>query len=138
MSLIREKASTELTEDEEDYVYDIYYMNSGKFDFHELESDLTVEAMYQDMMVYDEYRASECTEAYEYDDDSNDEDNWRNDYPDEDPKFFENEDTEYRYGCGECVISNMYGGQSNKVHSLIVMDYITSVCTLIVCDEKFP
>lgn len=101
--LVREKAPTDSKDDEENYVYDIYYMNSGKFNFRELENDLTVEAMFQDQLVYDEYRASECAEVYDDDDDSNDEDNWRNDYPDEDPRFFENEDIEYQYGDGEFI-----------------------------------
>ena len=104
VSLVREKVSTDSKEDEENYVYDIYYVNSGRFDFRELENDLTVEALFQDQMVYDEYRASECTEVYDDDDDSNDEDNWRNDYPDEDPRFFENEGIEYQYGDGEFIV----------------------------------
>ena len=114
VSLVREKVSTDSKEDEENYVYDIYYVNSGRFDFRELENDLTVEALFQDQMVYDEYRASECTEVYDDDDDSNDEDNWRNDYPDEDPRFFENEDIEYQYGDGEFIAlqSGLYAGQN--------------------------
>lgn len=104
VSLVREKVSTDSKEDEENYVYDIYYVNSGRFDFRELENDLTVEALFQDQMVYDEYRASECTEVYDDDDDSNDEDNWRNDYPDEDPRFFENEGIEYQYGDGKFIV----------------------------------
>lgn len=39
-------------------------------------------------------------DLYEEDEDSNDEDNWRNDYPDEDPHFYENQDAEYYAGDG--------------------------------------
>lgn len=38
------------------------------------------------------------------DDDEDAENNWRNDYPDEDPLFYENMDTEYTYGEGQLLI----------------------------------
>ena len=82
------------------YVYDVYYMNKQAFEWSALENIVTVEAFHQDELEYVDDRANECEEVYDDEDDSNDEDNWRNDYPDEDPRFFENEDCEYRYGDG--------------------------------------
>ncbi|KAK3603834.1 hypothetical protein CHS0354_042841 [Potamilus streckersoni] len=81
---------------EEEYVYDLYYTNSYDFDFHFLENIFTVEALQQEQEFVngddDEYE-----EVYDDDDDSNDESNWRNDYPDEDPRFFENDDADIYY-----------------------------------------
>ena len=83
---------------DESYVYDLYYTNSRDFDFRLLENDLTVEAFGQD------YRTTEEDElgvggGGEEDEDSNDEGNWRNDYPDDDPGFIDNHDLGY-YGNG--------------------------------------
>ena len=79
---------------DESYVYDLYYTNSRDFDFRLLENDLTVEAFGQD------YRTAEEDElgvggGGEEDEDSNDEGNWRNDYPDDDPGFIDNHDLGY-------------------------------------------
>ena len=80
------------------YVYDLYFTNSQDFDFRLLENILTVEALGEELQFHD-YRDEEC-EVYDDDEDSNEEDNWRNDYPDEDPRFIENENAEYMYGEG--------------------------------------
>ena len=82
---------------DDQYVYDLYYTNSRGFDFRLLENVLTVEAFGQDGMGNgDDF----VDENREYDDeDSNDEGNWRNDYPDEDPGFIDNQDIGY-YGNG--------------------------------------
>ncbi|ESP00816.1 hypothetical protein LOTGIDRAFT_173092 [Lottia gigantea] len=85
--LIREKR------EDEDFVYDLYYTNSGSLDFQALQSALTIQALYDDL-VYDDDRFADDDEVYDDDDDSNDEGNWRNDYPDEDPGFINNQDLE--------------------------------------------
>lgn len=89
----REQVAT--TPNEDQYVYDLYYLNRLDLDFGVLENVMNIEAYHNDS-EFDQYRdADNLAEVYEDEDDSNDESNWRNDYPDEDPKFFENEG---RYG----------------------------------------
>jgi hypothetical protein len=85
---------------EEDYVYDLYYTNSRDFNLQLLESSLMINSIDTDSHVYG-HRREEDHEVYEDEDDENEEDNWRNDYPDEDPRFFENGDVDYFYGNGE-------------------------------------
>ncbi len=82
-----------------DFVYDLYYMNNRDFDFRALENVLAISAFQEDLQ-FEDYRDADDLEIYDDDDDSNDEGNWRNDYPDEDPLFFENQDAEYVYGDG--------------------------------------
>ena len=82
---------------EDQYVYDLYYMNKRDVDLRLMENLLAIEA-YQDEVHFDRFRNPEEQEVYDDEDDSNDESNWRNDYPDEDPKFFENQDAEYSIG----------------------------------------
>lgn len=86
-----------VSQQEEDYVYDLYYTNNQEFNFKALESDLKIQ-LYDDELIFADDRNFTNEEIYEDEDDSNDEDNWRNDYPDEDPHFYENEDAEYHYG----------------------------------------
>lgn len=93
--MVCRKAEPELTDDSQ-FVYDLYYTHSSLADL-DLQAALTVEALC-DAALVDE-RAEEDGEegrfVYEDSDDSNDENNWRNDYPDEDPHFFENADYDY-------------------------------------------
>ena len=79
------------------YVYDLYYTNSRDFDFRWLENALTVEAFGSSLRGMEEDFEEEG--GRDEDEDSNDEGNWRNDYPDEDPGFVDNQDVGY-YGNG--------------------------------------
>ncbi|XP_033753973.1 probable RNA polymerase II nuclear localization protein SLC7A6OS [Pecten maximus] len=93
--LVREQVPQ--TQDE-DYVYDLYFTNNRDFSFKLLESALTIEA-FGDDLVYEDMPHQEEEHVYEEEDDSNDEDNWRNDYPDEDPHFLDNQlETDFFYG----------------------------------------
>nr|XP_020661392.1 probable RNA polymerase II nuclear localization protein SLC7A6OS [Pogona vitticeps] len=65
---------------EEEYVYDIYYMETASPGW--IENILSVQPYTQDYELVDEDRIPE--EMYEDEDDENSENNWRNDYPDED------------------------------------------------------
>ncbi|XP_015285203.1 PREDICTED: probable RNA polymerase II nuclear localization protein SLC7A6OS [Gekko japonicus] len=69
---------------EDDYVYDIYYMETVSPGW--IENILSVQPYTQDYELVDEERIPE--EVYDDEDDENNENNWRNDYPDED-EFFE-------------------------------------------------
>ncbi|CAH1779594.1 unnamed protein product, partial [Owenia fusiformis] len=84
--MIREKvqpqAEPSLAEDE-NYVYDLYYSNSRNLDIASFQNISMVEA-FREELIYDEYRDND-EEVYEDEDDENEEGNWRNDYPDEDP-----------------------------------------------------
>ena len=104
--MVRENVTEEESADE-NYVYDLYYMNRPDFDFRALENIIAIEAFNEELM-YDEYRGGD-TEICDDDDDSNDEDNWRNDYPDEDPRFFENQEFDYFYGDGKLECSRNGG-----------------------------
>lgn len=91
---------------ESNYVYDLYYINSNgqQYDFRDLENILSIEALH-DELVYENDRQEECNDVYDDDDDSNDEDNWRNDYPDEDPDKSDGEQVDFGFGYGEfCLL----------------------------------
>jgi len=75
---------------ESEYVYDLYYTHSSLSDL-DLEAVLTVEALCGQLLP-EAPDGADRDLIYEDEDDSNDESNWRNDYPDEDPHFFENEE----------------------------------------------
>ena len=92
--MIRERVQSVMSE----YVYDLYYMNNPDFDFRALENVLAIEARDEVEYVSD---LPQCDDIYDDEDDSNEEDNWRNDYPDEDPRFYETYDADYMYGDGE-------------------------------------
>ena len=72
------------------YVYDLYYINNPEFDFGAMDRVSSIEAYHHDILSSDQEREG-YEEIYDDEDDSNDEDNWRNDYPDEDPYFYEND-----------------------------------------------
>lgn len=90
---------------ESEYVYDLYYTNSQQLDFRQLQDFLTIQA-FGDELVFADNRADEeeFVEVYDDEDDSNDEGNWRNDYPEEDPHFIENHEQEYSYGDGRNLV----------------------------------
>ena len=67
----------------QDYVYDIYYIqNAAPLAIGEQIVD--VEAFYEELNYDYGLMNDGEEEVYEDEDDSNDENNWRNDYPDED------------------------------------------------------
>ena len=83
---------------ESGYVYDLYFINNDslRYDFRDLENILSIEAQHDDL-VYENDRQEDCNNVYDDDDDSNDEGNWRNDYPDEDPDRTDEEQRELGY-----------------------------------------
>ena len=95
-----EKEVVSERDSDDSYVYDLYYTNSHNFDFRLLENVLTVEAIRQDYRTAEEEADGE-EGGYE-DEDSNDEGNWRNDYPEDDPGFIDNQDVGY-YGNGKYI-----------------------------------
>jgi len=110
---------------DDSYVYDLYYMNQGGFDFRDLEHIIAVEAFENDL-VYNDYRGGRNEEVYDDSDDSNDEGNWRNDYPDEDPRFFENAEADYCYGDDGnnpvTAFGDDYGGLADQIERGLMMD----------------
>lgn len=89
---------------EEEYVYDVYTMQSDAMSSTGTESDDTINPDFDTMdivdisfldcrdMNVDEYRGDNLSGA---DSDSNDEDHWKNDYPDED-EFSDDDEAAYR------------------------------------------
>ncbi|XP_077166902.1 putative RNA polymerase II nuclear localization protein SLC7A6OS [Paroedura picta] len=75
---------------EDDYVYDIYYMETVSPGW--IKNILSVQPYTQEYELVDEERIPE--EVYEDEDDENNENNWRNDYPDEDELLEEDSDRE--------------------------------------------
>ncbi|KAL8589322.1 hypothetical protein ACOMHN_052325 [Nucella lapillus] len=71
---------------ESNYVYDLYYTHQSdpSYTFRDIENILSIEALHNTMLT-DADRMQECEEVYDDEDNSNDEDNWRNQYPDRDP-----------------------------------------------------
>jgi len=74
---------------ESEYVYDLYYTHTDVNDI-DLQAVLTVKSLCEEFV--NEEEMADRDYICEDEDDSNDEGNWRNDYPDEDPHFFENDD----------------------------------------------
>lgn len=99
--MISEKSSVPIEEESDDYVYDLYYTHA-QFTPEQLEASLTVEAMCN-QLVCPELGLSDDDgdEVGDIDEDSNDEGNWRNDYPDEDPGFYDNEGQDYDFENGK-------------------------------------
>eukprot|EP00112_Aurelia_sp_Birch-Aquarium-sp1_P015529 Seg3449.4 transcript_id=Seg3449.4/GoldUCD/mRNA.D3Y31 product="putative RNA polymerase II nuclear localization protein SLC7A6OS" protein_id=Seg3449.4/GoldUCD/D3Y31 len=94
MKMMREKLT--ISEDSEiqdaDYVYDLYYASKGQLDSnHEL---YYIQSLDPDILLSSEIDGPfDQNEIYDDDeDDSNDEDNWRNDYPDEDEFYSSQEE----------------------------------------------
>ncbi|XP_048371156.1 probable RNA polymerase II nuclear localization protein SLC7A6OS [Sphaerodactylus townsendi] len=75
---------------EEEYVYDIYYMEAASSGW--IENILSVQPYQDDYELVDEEVIPE--EVYDDDDDENSENNWRNDYPDEDEFAEEDENSD--------------------------------------------
>ncbi|WAR13323.1 hypothetical protein MAR_027503 [Mya arenaria] len=100
--MVREMV-TERGLNDEEYVYDIYYTNSRDFDFRTLERDLTFEAFNEELMHEGDSDFEEEQFVYGDDEDENDEGNWRNDYPDEDPRYIENGNYNYDDDLNEYV-----------------------------------
>ncbi|XP_044290219.1 probable RNA polymerase II nuclear localization protein SLC7A6OS isoform X2 [Varanus komodoensis] len=90
---VSDSKEAEHSSKEEEYVYDIYYMETASPGW--IENILSVRPYTQDCELVDEYDVSE--EIYEDEDDENHENNWRNDYPDED-EFSTDEDDESENG----------------------------------------
>lgn len=92
VAMVETKTPTkELTITNEDenphFVYDYYYVNKKQLDFRALENILAIEACSDTLL--ESYRDDETGNYDDDDDDSNDEANWRNDYPDSDPDDFD-------------------------------------------------
>ncbi|XP_067407795.1 probable RNA polymerase II nuclear localization protein SLC7A6OS [Emydura macquarii macquarii] len=86
-------------EKEDEYVYDIYYMETSTPGW--IQNILSVQPYTQECELVDDNISEEI---YEDEDDENNENNWRNDYPDEDeffPEEDENSDKEGRDGESE-------------------------------------
>ncbi|XP_053178863.1 probable RNA polymerase II nuclear localization protein SLC7A6OS [Scomber japonicus] len=93
LSITGELGGNRQREQEEDYVYDLYYQETVTPGW--IQDILSVRAyadegeLVPDLVVHEE-------EVYEDDDDENEESNWRNDYPDEESES--GSDREERYG----------------------------------------
>ncbi|XP_042653304.1 probable RNA polymerase II nuclear localization protein SLC7A6OS isoform X2 [Tyto alba] len=74
-------------EKEDEYVYDIYYMETSALGW--IQNILSVQPYSEEYELVDDDHVP--GETYEDEDDENDENNWRNDYPDED-EFLPEED----------------------------------------------
>ncbi|KAM9228471.1 putative RNA polymerase II nuclear localization protein SLC7A6OS isoform 2-T2 [Leptosomus discolor] len=84
---VSEDGKKEHHEKEDEYVYDIYYMETSVPGW--IQNILSVQPYREEYELVDDDRVPE--EIYEDEDDENDENNWRNDYPDED-EFLPEED----------------------------------------------
>ena len=81
-------ASSDSSELEMQYVYDIYYTQSSAIDFRDFKQDLIVECLADENVMWAALSDDDdVDDLYEDDDDENAEDNWRNDYPDEDAMY---------------------------------------------------
>ncbi|XP_029464524.1 probable RNA polymerase II nuclear localization protein SLC7A6OS [Rhinatrema bivittatum] len=76
-------------EKSDDYVYDIYYMETSTQGW--IQDIISVKPYAQECELVDDHKSQEI---YEDEDDENEENNWRNEYPDEDEFLFEEEEEE--------------------------------------------
>ncbi|XP_075571531.1 putative RNA polymerase II nuclear localization protein SLC7A6OS isoform X2 [Pelecanus crispus] len=84
---VSEDGKKEHREKEDEYVYDIYYMETSAPGW--IQNILSVQPFREEYELVDDDHVP--GEIYEDEDDENDENNWRNDYPDED-EFLPEED----------------------------------------------
>ncbi|XP_059680896.1 probable RNA polymerase II nuclear localization protein SLC7A6OS [Gavia stellata] len=84
---VSEDSKKEHSEKEDEYVYDIYYMETSAPGW--IQNILSVQPYREEYELVDDDHVP--VEIYEDEDDENDENNWRNDYPDED-EFLPEED----------------------------------------------
>ncbi|NWI29615.1 S7A6O protein, partial [Sula dactylatra] len=84
---VSEDGKKEHREKEDEYVYDIYYMETSAPGW--IQNILSVQPYREEYELIDDDHVH--GEIYEDEDDENDENNWRNDYPDED-EFLPEED----------------------------------------------
>ncbi|KAK2545696.1 Slc7a6os [Columba livia] len=84
---VSEDGKKEHPEKEDEYVYDIYYMETSTLGW--IQNILSVQPYREEYELVDDDHVP--GEIYEDEDDENDENNWRNDYPDED-EFLPEED----------------------------------------------
>ncbi|KAM6195405.1 putative RNA polymerase II nuclear localization protein SLC7A6OS isoform 1-T1 [Sarcoramphus papa] len=84
---VSEDGKKEHCEKEDEYVYDIYYMETSAPGW--IQNILSVQPYREEYELVDDDHVP--GEIYEDEDDENDENNWRNDYPDED-EFLPEED----------------------------------------------
>ena len=81
--MVREKLVIDDKDREADYVYDLYYIEEGQLD---LSGELSGGSPEQELLLeHFVSQEEEEDETYEDDSDSNDEANWRNDYPEDEP-----------------------------------------------------
>ncbi|XP_071957806.1 probable RNA polymerase II nuclear localization protein SLC7A6OS [Antedon mediterranea] len=88
-----------------EYVYDLYYAESSDFDFNTEHIVLGLDPL-SGQVLMNEQDDEDVGYGNDEDEDSNDENNWKNDYPDEDPDYFNQRHTDmfdeylddYRYG----------------------------------------
>ena len=85
--MIREKlVLDDNTIPDSEYVYDLYYIDEDQeIDMNEGSTVGMHHGQGDGELVYEFYPSDQTMCDAEEDEDSNDEDNWRNDYPDEDP-----------------------------------------------------
>lgn len=103
IELIKEKVTSPVK-----YVYDLYYAKNNEIHLDLLyPNNFTINSL---DIQFDENIFEEPEEFYEDDEDSNDEGNWRNDYPDEDEDI-DNEDDQDGYLCHNVNVDayNDYG-----------------------------
>nr|XP_020845135.1 probable RNA polymerase II nuclear localization protein SLC7A6OS [Phascolarctos cinereus] len=90
LAISKDGKGTEHREKEDDYVYDIYYMETSTPGW--IESILSVQPYSQDWeLVADDHQAEEIDD--DDDDDENSENHWRNEYPDEEEGSSDREST---------------------------------------------
>ncbi|NWS72379.1 S7A6O protein, partial [Crotophaga sulcirostris] len=96
---VSEDGQKEHHEKEDEYVYDIYCMQTSAPGW--IQNILSVQPYTDEYELVDDYAVPE--EVYEDEDDENDENNWRNDYPDEDEvgEFLPEEDSDGDKESGE-------------------------------------
>ncbi|KAM3918285.1 putative RNA polymerase II nuclear localization protein SLC7A6OS [Leptodactylus fuscus] len=90
LAVSQEGQGLEHRENPDEFVYDIYYAESSPHNW--VQDILSVQPYYYEQELMDDN--GEADEVYEDEDDENEENNWRNDYPDEEEEC---SDREYRY-----------------------------------------
>ncbi len=83
VQMVREKLVIDDKSPETDYVYDLYYIEEGPVDLNA--ATIGMHNGPDQELIYEHFVEQEQYETYEDDSDSNDEGNWRNDYPEDEP-----------------------------------------------------
>ncbi|CAF4897284.1 unnamed protein product [Pieris macdunnoughi] len=100
--------------DNSKYIYDLYTSVKNEFDISMLDNLVSIEN-YETDLILDTYKDNGLSSSDADDDDSNDENNWRNDYPDSEPSSFDEDDMVA--AMKRCDLDNLSTDEDDEIYT---------------------